>query len=150
MAHDREQSQSNLGTPHEDLGLCDMWGGVVLSGLGGRVKKKGNFRKELKETGLKKKEGKGSLGKEGLVPNFLAQGTWKTVFHGQRVGDGFRMTQIHYIYWALWGLPWWPSGKECTSNAGAVGNMGLIRGSERSPEGGKYSCLETPMDRGAW
>ena len=69
MAHDREQSQSNLGTPHEDLGLCDMWGGLVLSGLGGRVRKKGNFRKELKETGLKKKEGKGSLGKEGLVPN---------------------------------------------------------------------------------
>ena len=33
--------------------------------------------------------------------------------------------------------------------------MGLTPGSERSPEGGHsnplwYSCLESPMDRGAW
>ena len=45
---------------------------------------------------------------------------------------------------------WWLSGKECTYNAGAVGNLGLIPESGRSPEGGKYSFLETPMDRGAW
>ena len=36
-----------------------------------------------------------------------------------------------------------------------AGDMGLIPGSERSPgeENGnplKYSCLENPMDRGAW
>ena len=34
-------------------------------------------------------------------------------------------------------------------------DMGLIPGSGRSPEGGhgnplQYSCLENPMDRGAW
>ena len=42
--------------------------------------------------------------------------------------------------------------KNSPANAGA---SGLIPGSRRSPEGGKdnslqYSCLENPMDRGAW
>ena len=50
------------------------------------------------------------------------------------------------------GLPWRLVGKESTCNAGA---SGLIPGSERSPGGGhgnspQYSCLENPMDRGAW
>ena len=36
-----------------------------------------------------------------------------------------------------------------------IGNMGLVPGLERSPGGGhgnplQYSCLESPMDRGAW
>ena len=36
-----------------------------------------------------------------------------------------------------------------------VGDTGLIRGSGQSPRGGdgtplQYSCLEYPMDRGAW
>ena len=36
-----------------------------------------------------------------------------------------------------------------------AGDEGLIPGSERSPGGGngnplQYSCLENPMDRGAW
>ena len=43
-------------------------------------------------------------------------------------------------------------GKESACNAG---DSGLIPGSGRSPEGGnsnplQYSCLENPMDRGAW
>ena len=41
------------------------------------------------------------------------------------------------------------------ANAGDIRNMGLIPGWERSPGGGhsnplQYSCLENPMDRGAW
>ena len=41
------------------------------------------------------------------------------------------------------------------ANAGDVGDMGLIPGLGRSPAGGngnplQYSCLENPMDRGAW
>ena len=53
------------------------------------------------------------------------------------------------------GLPWWLRGKESACNAGAAGDMGLIPGSGRSPGGGhgnplQYSCLENPMDRGAW
>ena len=40
-------------------------------------------------------------------------------------------------------------------NAADVREMGLISGLGRSPRGGngnpfQYSCLENPMDRGAW
>ena len=52
-------------------------------------------------------------------------------------------------------LPWWLSGKESTCNAGATGIAGLIPEVGRSLQGGysnllQYSCLENPMDRGAW
>ena len=45
--------------------------------------------------------------------------------------------------------------KNSPANAGDTGDMGLIPGSGRFPRGGKgnplqYSCLENPMDRGAW
>ena len=41
------------------------------------------------------------------------------------------------------------------ANAGDVRDVGSIPGSGRSPGGGRgnplqYSCLENPMDRGAW
>ena len=41
------------------------------------------------------------------------------------------------------------------ANAGDVKDAGLIPGSGRSPGGGhgnplQYSCLENPMDSGAW
>ena len=45
--------------------------------------------------------------------------------------------------------------KNPLANAGDVRDMGSIPGSGRSPGGGhdnrlQYSCLETPIDRGAW
>ena len=45
--------------------------------------------------------------------------------------------------------------KNLPGNAGDVRDAGLISGSGRSPGGGhenpfQYSCLENPMDRGAW
>ena len=45
--------------------------------------------------------------------------------------------------------------KNPSANAGDVRDVGSISGSERSPGGGhgdplQYSCLENPMDRGAW
>ena len=45
--------------------------------------------------------------------------------------------------------------KEFAFNAGAAGDMDSIPGLERSPGEGngkplQYSCLENPMDRGAW
>ena len=45
--------------------------------------------------------------------------------------------------------------KNLTANAGDFRDMGLIPGSGRCPGGGhgnslQYSCLENPMDRGAW
>ena len=45
--------------------------------------------------------------------------------------------------------------KNLPAHAGDVRDVGLIPESERSPRGGhgnllQYSCLENPMDRGAW
>ena len=53
------------------------------------------------------------------------------------------------------GFPDGSSGKESDCSAGAAGDAGSIPGSGRSPGGGygnplQYSCLENPMDRGAW
>ena len=50
------------------------------------------------------------------------------------------------------GLSRWLSSKE---SACIAGDAGFITGSSRSPRGGhgnplQYSCLENPMDRGAW
>ena len=50
---------------------------------------------------------------------------------------------------ALNGFPGWPA------NAGDVRDMGLIPGSGRFPGGRhgnsfQHSCLENPIDRGAW
>ena len=48
-----------------------------------------------------------------------------------------------------------PAVKNPAANVGDVRNMGPVPGSGRSPGGGhgtplKYSCLENPVDRGAW
>ena len=48
-----------------------------------------------------------------------------------------------------------PVVKNPPANAEDVRDAGSIPGSGRSPEGGhgnplQYSCLENPMDRGAW
>ena len=45
--------------------------------------------------------------------------------------------------------------KNLPANAGDIRDAGSIAGSGRSPGGGQgnplqYSCLENPMDRGAW
>ena len=45
--------------------------------------------------------------------------------------------------------------KNPSANAGAIGDVGSIPGSGRSPGGEndnllQYSCLENSMDRGAW
>ena len=48
-----------------------------------------------------------------------------------------------------------PGGSEVKAFACNAGDLGLIHGSGRSPGEGngnplQYSCLENPMDRGAW
>ena len=55
----------------------------------------------------------------------------------------------------LMGFPGGSVGKESASNAGNAREMGLIPGLGRSPGRGygnplQSSCLENPMDRGAW
>ena len=53
------------------------------------------------------------------------------------------------------GCPGGLVGKEPACNAGDTGDMGSIPGLGGSPGGGhgnplQCSCLENPMDRGAW
>ena len=47
-----------------------------------------------------------------------------------------------------------PGGAVVKNPPANAGNIGLIPGSERVPGGNgsplQYSCLENPMDRGAW
>ena len=50
---------------------------------------------------------------------------------------------------------WWLSGKESTCTAGDAGDTSSIPESGRSPGGEhgnpfQHSCLENPLDRGAW
>ena len=52
-------------------------------------------------------------------------------------------------------IPKFPGGSEVKASACRVGDLGSIPGSGRSPGEGngnplQYSCLENPMDRGAW
>ena len=52
-------------------------------------------------------------------------------------------------------LPRCLSSKEFACSAEDSGDAGSVPGLERSPGGGhgyplQYSCLENPMDRGAW
>ena len=55
-----------------------------------------------------------------------------------------------------YGLDWgFPAGSDGTESACSMGDPGLIRGSGIPPGEGngyplQYSCLENPMDRGAW
>jgi len=63
-------------------------------------------------------------------------------------------SKLHTGKHQVW-LPWWLSSKESSCNAGAAGDSGLIPGLGRSLGGGhgnplEQSCLENPMDRGAW
>ena len=65
----------------------------------------------------------------------------------------FHCICIHtHIYMHLWGFPANSVGKESACNAG---DQDLIPRSGRSLGEGngnplQYSCLENPMDRGAW
>ena len=63
-----------------------------------------------------------------------------------------QVIQLMHIHRSILGFPGGLGGKESACN---VGDLGLIPGLERSPGEGngnplQYSCLENPMDRGAW
>ena len=62
---------------------------------------------------------------------------------------------IIWLHFTLLGFPDGSAGKESACNAGDAGDLGSIPGSGRVPGVGngnplQYSCLESPMDRGAW
>ena len=59
------------------------------------------------------------------------------------------------LYYFLWGFPGGSVVKNVPAVAGGTGDTGSIPGWGRSPEVGhgnplQCSCLENPMDRGAW
>ena len=74
------------------------------------------------------------------------------MFLGLTMGRCYQEYTHTHTHTHTHGLPQWCSSKESTCNAG---DSVLIPGSGRSPGGRKgyplqYSCLENPMDRGAW
>ena len=61
---------------------------------------------------------------------------------------------MHTLPWT-WEVLGFPGGSEVKASACNVGDLGSIPGSGRSPGEGngnplQYSCLENPMDGGAW
>ena len=69
---------------------------------------------------------------------------------------GWRIYMYIYMYiYFLWGFPGGPNGKNLPANTRDLRDVGWIPGLGRSPGGGygnplRYSCLENPMDKGAW
>ena len=64
-------------------------------------------------------------------------------------------TTLDLVQSLVWCFSGATSGKESSVNAGDTRDRGLIPGSRRFPrvENGtifQYSCLENPIDRGAW
>ena len=82
---------------------------------------------------------------------FVKTGETDTLKGTLEPGTG-NILNIYSYSWYICGFPWWLSSKESANNAG---NAGSISGSGTTPREGngnplQYSCLENPMDRGAW
>ena len=101
-------------------------------------------------------EGIGDI--HGLNPSVLTDGRGRRG-SSQRFYVGIFIT--FYIFLCILGCFYilgFPGGsvlKNLPANAGDAEDVGSVPGSGRSPEGGhgnplQYSCLENPMDRGAW
>ena len=99
----------------------------------------------IPESGRSSGEGNGNPLQYSCLENPMDRGAWRATVHGvtksrTQLGD-FIFTLIHSSV-----------GKESACSAGGLGS---IPGSGRSPGEGngnplQYSCLENPMDRGAW
>ena len=101
----------------------------------------------IPESGRSPGEGSGNPLQYSCLENPTDGGAWETAVHGvaksrTRLSD-FTLT---------WGFP---GGSEVKASACNAGDLGSIPGLGRSPGEGsgnplQYSCLENPMDRGAW
>ena len=79
-------------------------------------------------------------------------GTCNTVYAWSAVPLQTTLPSMHNFNFIFIGFPSGSDGKESACN---VGDPGSISGSGRPPGGGhgnllQYSCVENPMDRGAW
>ena len=90
------------------------------------------------------------MGSNCTLTAFDVNRSWQSRDHF-RLPDEARHQRSSLFNLPMKGFPGGSDGKESTYNAG---DMGLTPGSERSPgEGGQstpISCLENPMDWGAW
>ena len=73
---------------------------------------------------------------------------------GLRV-DMRKNSTLNFLLSIVMGFPGGQVVKNPPASAGGTRDIGLIPGSGRSPREGnsnplQYSCLENPMDRGAW
>ena len=64
-------------------------------------------------------------------------------------------SRVIHTHRNIWGFPGGQVVKNQPANAGHAGDVGSISGSGRSPGEGngnlfQYSCMENPMDLGAW
>ena len=103
--------------------------GVILSFSG-------NLRRMSLFSNWKRKDHSENLEGQNVKPVY----EWETSF---KLSYGFRTSQMVVV------------AKSPPANAGDIRDTALIPGSGRSPGGGcvtllLYSCLENPMDRGAW
>ena len=81
--------------------------------------------------------------------NSMDRGAWRAAVHGATKSQT-QWSDFHFHF-----FPGDPRLKNPPANAGDTRDAGSIHGSGRSPGGGhgnalQYSCLENPMDRGAW
>ena len=85
----------------------------------------------------------------------IVQGTLKSLLHSSKASilqhSAFFLSQLSHPHMTTR----FPGGSDDKESAFNAGDLGSILGLGRSPGGGhgnpfQYSCLENPMDRGAW
>ena len=97
--------------------------------------------------------GQGNPLQYSCLKNPMDRGAWQAIGHRvTRSQIRLKWLSMHACIYIYLGLPWWLSAKGSTCWCRDVGST---PGSGRSPGEGngnplQYSCLENPMDRGAW
>ena len=84
----------------------------------------------------------------------MDRGAWQATVHGVAKSQT-QLSDFHIHIGSFRASQVAPEVKNAPANAGDIRDAGLIPGLKRSPGGGHgnlllYSCLENPMDRGAW
>ena len=103
----------------------------------------------IPEWGKSPGEGNGSPLQYSCLENPMEEGAWWATVHGVAKS---RTRLSNFSYAVSWGFPGGSDSKESACN---VEDLSSIPGLRRSPGVGngnplQYSCLENPMDRGAW
>ena len=95
---------------------------------------------------MKYGEGNGTPLQYSCLENPMDGGAWWATVHGVTETDMTEQLHFHFIF---------PGGSEVKVSASNEGDPGSISGSGLSPGEGnsnplQYSCLENPMEGGAW